>query len=91
MSDYTITQTEAGFVEAITRAVLTGTTQEAADAFYAYREWLRADERQQARQRVWVLGEPLCTCGSNVRLGQHCYCEAAQPYRDAAAAAGGDA
>lgn len=50
---------------------------------------MRRDERQQARQRVWGVGESHCTCGSNVRLGQHCYCDAAKPYRDAAAAAGG--
>lgn len=44
--------TEDRLVRAMLTSMLLGTKDQAADAVVAYREWIRADERQQARQRV---------------------------------------
>lgn len=47
MSSNLASKVEAALVERIVRAVIHGSTQEAADAIVTYREWVRADERER--------------------------------------------
>ena len=49
-----VTKSEALLVEQIVRAVLTRSTQEAADAIADYRNWVRADERERVSRVPWT-------------------------------------